>query len=285
MVYLADRGDQQADQVKFLGRISRLNSFWGGRKLSEVSTATCKEYVKSRGGIGGARRDLEDLRAAIGHHAAENLHRAVVNVWLPPKGSPRDRWLTRSEVARLLWTCWRHREIQIRYRGPAKGQRLPTDKRPLRHLARFILIGIYTGLALVRLPAPPLFAPKAIRSSIWITASSTGWLWADARPTSGNLPLQFPSAAGSSASLATSGIGQIAFCRVQRQAGEVGEDWLQQSRRARQFERRRVEGGPAYAPTHCRDLAHAARRSCLGGCGLLGHVYRDDRAGLRPPQP
>lgn len=144
-VYLADRGDQQADQVKFLGRISRLNSFWGGRKLSEVSTATCKDYVKSRGGTGGARRDLEDLRAAIGHHAAENLHRAIVNVWLPPKGNPRDRWLTRSEVARLLWTCWRHREVQIRHRGPDKGQRLPTDKRPLRHLARFILIGIYTG--------------------------------------------------------------------------------------------------------------------------------------------
>ena len=144
-VYLADRGDQQADQVKFLGRISRLNSFWGGRKLSDVSTATCKEYVKSRGSIGGARRDLEDLRAAIGHHAAENLHRAVVNVWLPPKGEPRDRWLTRSEVAHLLWICWRHREAQIRHRGPDKGQRLPTDKRPLRHLARFILIGIYTG--------------------------------------------------------------------------------------------------------------------------------------------
>jgi integrase len=144
-VYLADRGDQQANQVKFEGRISRLNSFWGGRKLSEVSTATCKEYVKFRGNVGGARRDLEDLRAAVGHHAAENFHRAVVNVWLPPKGNPRDRWLTRSEVARLLWICWRHREAQIRHRGPDKGQRLPTDKRPLRHLAHFILIGIYTG--------------------------------------------------------------------------------------------------------------------------------------------
>lgn len=144
-IYLADRGDEQADQVKFLGRISRLNSFWGGRKLSQVSTATCKEYVKFRGNSGGARRDLEDLRAAIRHHAAENLHRAVVNVWLPPKGNPRDRWLTRSEVARLLWICWRHREYQIRHRGPAKGQLLPTGKRPLRHLARFILIGIYTG--------------------------------------------------------------------------------------------------------------------------------------------
>ncbi len=144
-IYLDDCGDDQANRRKFEGRLSRLNAFWGGRMLSEVSTATCKEYVKARGNTGGARRDLEDLRAAIGHHASENLHRAIVNVWLPPKGAPRDRWLTRSEVARLLWACWRHREVQTRHRGPDKGRKLPTDKRPLRHLARFILIGVYTG--------------------------------------------------------------------------------------------------------------------------------------------
>jgi integrase len=144
-IYLDDRGGDQADQKKFEGRMSRLNSFWGGRMLSDVSTATCKEYVSVRGNTGGARRDLEDLRAAIGHHASENLHRAIVNVWLPPKGPHRDRWLTRSEAAHLLWACWRHREVQTRHRGADKGRKLPTDKRPLRHLARFILIGIYTG--------------------------------------------------------------------------------------------------------------------------------------------
>lgn len=83
--------------------------------------------------------------AAIGHHAAENLHREIVNVWLPPKGPARERWLTRSEAAALLWTCWRYRETQTRHRGPLKGQLIQTDKRPLRHLARFILIGLYTG--------------------------------------------------------------------------------------------------------------------------------------------
>jgi integrase len=144
-IYLHDCGEDQADRDKFQGRLARLNSFWGGRMLSDVSTATCKEYVKERGNTGGARRDLEDLRAAINHHGSENLHRAIVNVWLPPKGPPRDRWLTRSEVARLLWTCWRHREIQSRHRGADKGRKLPTGKRPLRHLARFILLGVYTG--------------------------------------------------------------------------------------------------------------------------------------------
>ncbi|XUJ32250.1 hypothetical protein ACQ5SK_26810 [Bradyrhizobium japonicum] len=30
-------------------------------------------------------------------------------------------------------------------RGPLKGQKVATGKRPLRHLARFILIGVYSG--------------------------------------------------------------------------------------------------------------------------------------------
>jgi integrase len=144
-IYLDDCGDRQANRNKFEARIARLNSFWGGRMLSDISTATCKEYAQSRGKFGGARRDLEDLRAAIGHHASENLHRSIVNVWLPPKGQARDRWLTRSEVARLLRVCRKTPETQIRHRGQDKGLQLPTGKRPLQHLARFILIGVYTG--------------------------------------------------------------------------------------------------------------------------------------------
>jgi integrase len=53
----------------------------------------------------------------------EGLHRGVVRVALPAKGQPRDRWLTRQEVASILWACWRHREVQSIHRGPAKGQR------------------------------------------------------------------------------------------------------------------------------------------------------------------
>jgi integrase len=113
--------------------------------LSDVTGETCREFVSTRGTDGGARRDLEDLRAAINHHAAEGFHRGIVRVVLPAKGLPRDRWLTRDEAAKLIWTCWRHREMQVRHRGTDKGRKLPTEKRPLRHLARFILIGLYTG--------------------------------------------------------------------------------------------------------------------------------------------
>lgn len=148
-IYFADKphlSDGDTEQAKrFQGRIDRLNEFFGADTLADINGERCRSYVKHRGSAGGARRDLEDLRAAIGHHADEGLHRAIVNVILPRKGKPRERWLTRNEAASLVWTCWRTREIQTGHRGQSKGKRIETDKRPLRHLARFILIGLYTG--------------------------------------------------------------------------------------------------------------------------------------------
>jgi hypothetical protein len=144
-IYREDSRERQASPKKFDGRIDRLNEFFGGKMLGEINSALCGAFVKARGNPGGARRDLEDLRAAIGHHARENLHHAVIHVTLPEKGGPRERWLTRDEAARLIWTCWRARETQTVHRGPQKGQKIETDKRPLRHIARFLLIGMYTG--------------------------------------------------------------------------------------------------------------------------------------------
>ena len=144
-IYLDDCGHRQANQERFRRRIARLNEYWGGKALATVTGATCRQYVKDRGNRGGARRDLEDLRAAINHHAKEGLHRGVVRVVLPEKGQPRDRWLTRQEAARLLWACWRTREVQTAHRGARKGSKIETDRYPLRHIARFILIALYTG--------------------------------------------------------------------------------------------------------------------------------------------
>jgi integrase len=144
-IYLEDCGPRITDQPKLERTIGRLNDYWGGKMLSQVSAAECRGYVKERGKIGGARADLETLRAAINHHAKESLHYGIVRVTLPQKGLPRDRWLTRSEAAKLVWACWRYREQQTVHRGRHKGQLIGTDKRPLRHLARFILIGLYTG--------------------------------------------------------------------------------------------------------------------------------------------
>jgi integrase len=144
-IYVADVGPHNADPRNFLSRIGRLNDFFDGKTLANVNGQSCRAYVEARRSPGGARRDLEALRAAINHHAREGFHRGLVSVWLPPRGLPRDRWLTRSEAAKLLRTCWGARADQLRHRGPDRGKVLPTDKRPLRHLARFILIGLYTG--------------------------------------------------------------------------------------------------------------------------------------------
>jgi integrase len=144
-VYLDDCSPRITDQPKLERCIARLNDYWGGKMLSEVTAAECRAYAHSRGKTGGTRTDLETLRAAINHHAKENLHHGTVRVSLPPKGPPRDRWLTRAEAARLVWACWKYRERQTVHRGRQKGQQIATDKRPLRHLARFILVGLYTG--------------------------------------------------------------------------------------------------------------------------------------------
>lgn len=125
---------------KFKKRIERLNDFGGAKMLADVDGDFSRDYAKERGNRGGARRDLEDLRAAINHHASEGYHHGLVKVKLPGKGEARDRWLTRSEAAALIWACWRHREVQTH-----SGRKVATEKRPLRHIARFILIGLYSG--------------------------------------------------------------------------------------------------------------------------------------------
>jgi hypothetical protein len=90
---------------------------------------------------GWARRDLETLRASTNHHAKEGFHRDTVRISLSPKGEARDRWLPRKEAAVLIWRCWRHREKQTIHSGSSKGGPVATNRRPLRHIAQFILIG------------------------------------------------------------------------------------------------------------------------------------------------
>jgi hypothetical protein len=119
-IYLDDCGPRITDQPKLVRTVARLNDYWGGKMLSQVTAAECRAYVKARGRTGGARADLETLRAAINHHAKESLHYGTVRVSLPPKGPPRDRWLTRHEAAQLVWACWRYRETQT---GTAAGRK------------------------------------------------------------------------------------------------------------------------------------------------------------------
>ena len=102
--------------------LTSLGKWWSDKKLSDVTAANCRTYAKGKTPA-ATRRDLEMLRAAIGHwHREHGPLPSVPAVVLPPKPASRDRWLTRCEVARLLWAA----------------RRIP-------HLRRFILLGFYTG--------------------------------------------------------------------------------------------------------------------------------------------
>lgn len=154
-IYLTDVAPGQARPEKAAERGLRLLEFFGGMTLDEITGERCRAYVEwrrgkgrsNKGTTGGSKRDLEDLRAAIQHHHKEGLHRHIVRVALPERGRARQRWMSRDELARLLWACWTYREIQ---NGKSTG------KRPLRHLCRFLLLGIYTGSR-----------PGAILSASW----------------------------------------------------------------------------------------------------------------------
>jgi len=104
---------------KVAARIDRLLDGWGDKMLSEVNRSTCRAYAAARK-RGGSRRELEDLRAAINHHAKRNLHTGFVEVELPVKGQARTTWLSRGDVAKLLWACWRHGRTVRLPRGQKK---------------------------------------------------------------------------------------------------------------------------------------------------------------------
>lgn len=135
-IYLKDVAPRQANIKKVGERAERLLQFFGGKTLDQVNGGSCRQYVEWRGNDGGSRRDLQDLAAAINHHHKEGHHRELIRIVLPPAGPSRVRWLTRSEIARLLWVCLTTRELQSGHK---------TKKRPFIHLTRFIMIGVYTG--------------------------------------------------------------------------------------------------------------------------------------------
>lgn len=117
-----------ADRVGYA--IKALVAWWGDRACDAIKPETCRAYVRARAaagvGDGTAARELTVLRAALGyaHKNGKLVDRPFVE--LPPKQPGRDRWLTRSEAARLLWESRR-------------------DPHARGHLPLFILLALTTG--------------------------------------------------------------------------------------------------------------------------------------------
>ena len=134
--YLAEKGGDVARTSELGARVGRLLDWWGDKTLAAVTSANCKAYAKYRSTQAAARRELEDLRAAINLAVAEGACRDAVKVKLPKKAKGRSRFLTRSEAARILWAAWKFKDKQ---NGPDK------PKYPTRHVARFFLTALYTS--------------------------------------------------------------------------------------------------------------------------------------------
>lgn len=131
--------------------------WWVGKTLADVRGNACRAYVewrKEKVSDQTARHDLKTLRAAINHyHAEHGPLPAVPVVSLPAKAPPRDRWLTRDEAARLIRAARRY----VRKDGSTRA------RTETLHLARFILIALYTGTR-----------SKAVLGLRWLSATTGG---------------------------------------------------------------------------------------------------------------
>ena len=172
-IYLNDVAPRHARENETKQRVLTLDAWWGDRTLADINGSNCRAYADYRTaqpwkaakphqtGIvprmvsaAAARRELEDLRAAINHHRREGLCSEVVSVVLPPRPPARQRWLTRPEAARLLWAAWRAKQVM---------RDNDTRRAVGRHVARFILVALYTGTRSSAICRAALHAPDIQR--------------------------------------------------------------------------------------------------------------------------
>jgi len=154
-IYLADVAKNHAKPEETKQRILTLANFWQPYTLSDVNGTRCREYVAWRVGQpwksskpertgrparlvteAAARRELEDLRSAINYHRGEGLCSEIISVVLPEKSPPHEVWLSRSEAARMIWAAYCAKQVMYDK---------ATERYVGKHIARFILVGLYTG--------------------------------------------------------------------------------------------------------------------------------------------
>ena len=183
-LYARDKAPRLADPTATKARLDALLSWWGDKTLAEIRRSTCEAYVAHRSTQPiktfkagskarlvtdqGARRELEDLSAAVGFWNDEHPLTRRPKVVLPPKAeSPRDA-LTRNQAARLLRAAmgWRFTPKAGGREGEGSWKRLSTSARANRaHLRRFLLLGFYTGSR-----------PGVIPKLLWNESAAQAWI-------------------------------------------------------------------------------------------------------------
>jgi integrase len=172
-VYCEKHGPAVARPNGLALEVERLAEFLGDRFVAEITPELCRDYVewrcsqrdkratKSIGRIikpSTAKRELVTLSAALNWcWRNKRLDRPVVVV-LPKVIERRERYLKRDEVAALLWAA-----LGFNLDGTRNRFRVN------RHLARFILVALYTGTR-----------HDAILRLQWMANTTGGWFDLDA---------------------------------------------------------------------------------------------------------
>jgi integrase len=120
--YAVDVAAHRKTAVQISYQIGSLLKWWGTKRAEEITARNCRAYAATKTAP-AASHDLKILRAACNHWSREYAQITPPPVICrPPDGRPRDRWLTRGELARLL-----------------------NSARHVPHLRRFILLAYYSG--------------------------------------------------------------------------------------------------------------------------------------------
>lgn len=157
-LYAREKGPVAADPKALAARLGCILDWWDGKTLADIRRSSCQAYVAHRQSqpirsyknpltaprvsAAGARRELEDLSAAVTWWAGEHpLTRKPEFTYPSTTGdSPRDA-LSRSEAAALLLAA-------MGWRKGSDGRWTRLSKSAIanrKHLRRFILFGLYSG--------------------------------------------------------------------------------------------------------------------------------------------
>lgn len=137
--------EKSADRRRdYLNTVERLIRFWSGKTVFDINEKSISDYqAKARIGRplsdNHTRREMQDLKAMVNYGIRKGLcelNGHVVDWELPPPPAARIEFYSRDEVAKLVWTAYRAKNMAI---GGARGHKTSV------HVARFILLAVYTG--------------------------------------------------------------------------------------------------------------------------------------------
>jgi integrase len=114
--YIAERREAGKRADKMQEHWNVLDANFGPMRAPDITRKACRDWIEFRRAQGRSEHtihgDLRVLRAVLNWAARNKLIAAAPFVFMPPTPPPRDRHLTREEVARLL-DCARAPHVRL----------------------------------------------------------------------------------------------------------------------------------------------------------------------------